>query len=236
MFATTLIARESVEQFKGFVHRADWEAKYRAAMSEHVLNLGDGSSQYLLSIPTRAQLERMLTRLFDENEFLSPFGIRSLSRAYQAVPFVFESNGQSFSVDYEPGESTSNMFGGNSNWRGPIWFPVNYLILESLRVYHRFYGESFMVEFPTGSGTRVTLGEAARRLSHRLQNLFLADAAGRRPCNGDYACYRDQPDFRDLLQFYEYYQAETGRGCGASHQTGWTALIADLLNLESRWT
>jgi hypothetical protein len=92
------------------------------------------------------------------------------------------------------------------------------------------------VEFPTGSGTRVTLGEAARRLSHRLQNLFLADAAGRRPCNGDYACYRDQPDFRDLLQFYEYYQAETGRGCGASHQTGWTALIADLLNLESRWT
>jgi hypothetical protein len=239
MFATTLITRESVEQFKGFVRRTDWEAKYRATMSQHVINLADGSAQYLLAIPSRAQLELMLKRLFDENEFLSPFGIRSLSKVYQAAPsapFVYHGNGQSHVVDYEPGESTSNMFGGNSNWRGPIWFPMNYLILESLRVYHKFYQDGLLVEFPTGSGNRITLGEAARRLSHRLQNLFLPDSQGGRPCNGDYSRYRDEPDWRELLQFYEYYHAESGRGCGASHQTGWTALIADLLNLEGRWT
>jgi hypothetical protein len=236
MFATTLITRESVEQFKGFVRRADWEAKYRATMSQHVINLADGSAQYLLAVPSRAQLELMLKRLFDENEFLSPFGIRSLSKVYQATPFVYQSNGESHTVDYEPGESTSNMFGGNSNWRGPIWFPMNYLILESLRVYHRFYQDGFQVEFPTGSGNRMTLGAAARQLSHRLQKLFLLDAQGRRPCNGACDRYRDEPDWTNLLQFYEYYHAETGRGCGASHQTGWTALIADLLNLEGRWT
>ena len=237
MFATTLITRESVEQFRGFVRRAEWEAKYRTAMSQHVINLGDGSAQYLLTIPTRPQLEQMLKRLFDENEFLSPFGIRSLSKAYQATPYLYKgSNGESYTIDYEPGESTSNMFGGNSNWRGPIWFPINYLILESLRVYHKFYKDSFQVEFPSGSGVRMTLGEAARQLSHRLQSLFLPDLQGRRPCNGDYVRYRDEPDWQNLLQFYEYYHAETGRGCGASHQTGWTALIADLLNLESRWT
>ena len=235
MFAVTLIERESVEQFEGFVRRADWEAKYRATRSQHVIDLADGSAQYLLAIATRPQLELMFKRLFDENEFLSPYGIRSLSKAYEKTPFVYESDGQTYTVDYEPGESTSNMFGGNSNWRGPVWFPMNYLILESLRIYHRFYQDSFMVEFPTGSGNRMTLGEAARQLSHRLQKLFLPDSQGRRPGNGDYACYRDAPDFKDLLQFFEYYHADSGRGCGASHQTGWTALVADLLNLEGRW-
>jgi hypothetical protein len=128
------------------------------------------------------------------------------------------------------------MFGGNSNWRGPIWFPLNYLILESLRVYHKFYKDDLQVEFPTRSGCRMSLGEAARQLSHRLQNLFLPDAKGRRPCNGDATRYADEPDWQNLLLFNEYYHGDTGRGCGASHQTGWTALIADLLNLESRWT
>jgi hypothetical protein len=236
MFATTLIHRESVAQFKGFVRRTDWEAKYRADLSQHVINLNDGSAQYLLTIPTRDQLELMLKRMFDENEFLSPFGIRSLSKAYQRHPYVYQSNDQCYTVDYEPGESTSNMFGGNSNWRGPVWFPMNYLILESLRIYHKFYGDSFLVEFPTGSGSRVTLGEAARRLSHRLQQLFMPDATGHRPCDGEDHRRSGDPAWRDLLQFHEYYHAETGRGCGASHQTGWTALIADLLNLESRWT
>ncbi|MGH8211448.1 MAG: MGH1-like glycoside hydrolase domain-containing protein, partial [Steroidobacteraceae bacterium] len=236
MFATTLIRRESVQQFTGFLRRAEWEAKYRSAMAQHVITLDDGSPEYLLTIPTRRQLERMLRRLFDESEFLAPFGIRSLSKAHQAHPYVYSGNGRSYSVDYEPGESTSDIFGGNSNWRGPIWFPLNYLILESLRVYHRFYGDRLLVEFPTGSGQCVTLGEAAHRLSHRLQKLFLPDANGRRPCHGNETRYAEDPNWKSLLLFNEYYHADTGRGCGASHQTGWTALIADLLNLESHWT
>ncbi len=235
MFATTLIRRESVQQFSDFLRRAEWEAKYRSSMSEHVISPADGSAQYLLSIPTRVQLERMLTRLFDESEFLGPFGIRSLSKAHEANPYVYSNEGCSYSVEYEPGESSSNLFGGNSNWRGPVWFPVNYLILESLRVYHQFYGDELRVEFPTGSGHWVNLGEAARNLSHRLQSLFLPDESGRRPCHGTESRYSDNPNWKSLLLFNEYYHADTGRGCGASHQTGWTALIADLMNLECEW-
>jgi len=237
MFATTLIKRASVEEFKGFVRRAEWEAKYRTSMSENVLSFGEGTAKaYLLTIPTRPQLERMFLRLFDADEFLSPFGIRSLSKVYEKTPYVYASDGRSYTVDYEPGESTSNMFGGNSNWRGPVWFPLNYLILESLRVYHRFYGDTFLVEFPTGSGRWMTLGEAARNLSHRLQSLFLPGADGRRPCNGEETRYAEDPNWKNLLLFNEYYHGDSGRGCGASHQTGWTALIADLFNLERHWT
>jgi hypothetical protein len=237
MFATTLIKRASVEEFTSFVRRAEWEARYRTSMSENMLTFGNGSAKsYLLTIPTRPQLELMLRRLFDENEFLSPFGIRSLSKVYEKTPYSYESNGQSYTVDYEPAESTSNMFGGNSNWRGPVWFPLNFLILESLRVYHRFYGETFRVEFPTGSGRWMTLGEAARNLSHRLQSLFLPGVDGRRPCNGDDIRYANDPHWKDLILFNEYYHADSGRGCGASHQTGWTALITDLFNLERYWT
>jgi hypothetical protein len=236
MFATTLIRRESVQQFTGFLRRAEWEAKYRSAMSGHVISPDDGSEKYLLTIPTRAQLERMLHRLFDEAEFLSPFGIRSLSKAHEANPYVYASGETTYTVGYEPGESASNLFGGNSNWRGPVWFPVNFLILESLRVYHQFYGDDLRVELPTGSGNRVNLGEAARDLAHRLQSLFLPDARGNRPCHGAETRYGDNPNWTDLLLFNEYYHADTGRGCGASHQTGWTTLIADLMNLEDEWT
>ncbi|HVY23131.1 MAG TPA: hypothetical protein VG962_07245 [Steroidobacteraceae bacterium] len=236
MFAATLIHRESVRQFSGFVRRAEWEAKYRHDMMDNVLELNNGQSQYLLTVPTREQLERMLARLFDEDEFLSPFGIRSLSKIHAEHPYIYKLEGRDYSVDYEPGEGTSNMFGGNSNWRGPVWFPINYLILESLRVYHRFYGENFRVEFPTRSGNWMTLGEAARNLSLRLQSLFIPDRNGRRPCHGDDSRYANDAAWCDLLLFNEYYHADTGRGCGASHQTGWTALVADLINLEKFWT
>jgi hypothetical protein len=237
MFAATLVRSTSLKQFSGFVHRAEWDMKYRPLLSQHLLEVGDGAHKgdYLLSIPSRAQLESMLRYLFDEKEFLSPYGIRSLSKVHEGAPYSYHAGGETWTVDYEPGEGTTGMFGGNSNWRGPIWFPINYLILESLRVYHRYYGDTLKVEFPTGSGRKLTLGEAGRELSRRLQSLFLPDAQGRRPCHGDDSRYAEDPAWKDLLLFNEYYHADSGRGCGASHQTGWTALIADLINLESYW-
>jgi hypothetical protein len=159
-----------------------------------------------------------------------------MSRFHERHPSVYTAGGSNYVVDYEPGEGTSGTFGGNSNWRGPIWFPINYLILESLRVYHLFYGESLRVEFPTRSGQWMTLGEAARNIAHRLQSLFLPDGAGRRPCNGTESRYAENPHWKELLLFNEYFHADTGCGCGASHQTGWTALVADLMNLEPHWT
>jgi len=225
-----------VQQFSDFVRRAKWDARIRPEQLQHSFEQSERKSESLLSVITRARLERLLQRLFDEDEFLSPFGIRSMSRYHEQNPMVRAAGGASYSVDYEPGEGTSGMFGGNSNWRGPIWFPINYLILESLRIYHLFYGESLRVEFPTRSGNWMTLGDAARNVSHRLQRLFLADPAGHRPYNGAERRYAEDPHWKDLLLFYEYYHADTGRGCGASHQTGWTALIADLMNLEPHWT
>jgi hypothetical protein len=234
MLATTLVRAASISQFKDFVRRARWDAKYRPRLSTHVLELSEGRDGFLLTVPSRARLQRMLAYLFDENEFLSPYGIRSLSKFHAQHPYVYWSDGVAYEVDYEPAEGTTGMFGGNSNWRGPVWFPINYLILEALRVYHAFYGDSFQVEFPTGSGRRMSLGAAARELSHRLQSLFLPDANGRRPCHGDELRYAQ--DWKDLLLFNEYFDADSGRGCGAGHQTGWTALIADLFNLEPHWS
>ena len=153
---------------------------------------------------------------------------QSLSRVHEAEPFVFRHNGDSFDVTYTPGESVTGLFGGNSNWRGPIWLPVNYLVIEALERYHRFYGTDLRVELPTRSGNWVTLREAARELLRRLVSLFTIGANGRRPCHGDDAFY-DRPANRDLVLFHEYFDPETGRGLGASHQTGWTALVARLL-------
>jgi glycogen debranching enzyme len=236
MMSATIVRSEDLGQFADFVRRAKWDARFRPEQLQHSFEQNASKSEYLLSVVTRERLERLLQRLFDENDFLSPFGIRSMSRFHEHNPIVRTAAGASYSVDYEPGEGTTGMFGGNSNWRGPVWFPVNYLILESLRIYHLFYGESLRIEFPTHSGNWMTFGEAARNLAHRLQGLFLADAAGRRPCNGAERHYAEDPHWKSLLLFYEYYHADTGRGCGASHQTGWTALIADLMNLEPHWT
>jgi hypothetical protein len=236
MLAATIIRNEDVEQFAGFVRRAMWDAKFRPAQLQSSLQVNADGTVHLLSVLSREQLERLLHRLFDEDEFLSPFGIRSMSRFHEQHPLIYVAGGATYTVDYEPGEGTSGNFGGNSNWRGPIWFPINYLILEALRVYHLFYEESLRVEFPTRSGQWMTLGEAARNLAHRLQSLFLPDGAGRRPSNGTEQRYAADPHWRELILFYEYFHADTGRGCGASHQTGWTAMIADLMNLEPHWT
>ncbi|HMG52260.1 MAG TPA: glucosidase, partial [Kofleriaceae bacterium] len=183
----------------------------------------------LLAIPNRERLERVLHYMLDEREFLSPHGIRSLSRIHADQPYQLLLDGASYEVRYAPGESDSGMFGGNSNWRGPVWFPVNYLIIEALKRYHHFYGDQLTVECPTGSGRRMHLGEVAEELERRLVSLFLPDASGARPCHGGAARYASDPAFSGLVLFHEYFHGDTGRGLGASHQTGWTALAANLL-------
>jgi hypothetical protein len=167
--------------------------------------------------------------MLDEQEFLSDFGIRSLSRFHRDHPFVLQVKGERFVVPYSPGESESGVFGGNSNWRGPIWFPANFLIIESLQRFHHYYGDDFTVECPTGSGTYLTLEEIAEHLAQRLTRLFARDDKGRRAIYGDHDLLQNDPNFRDYLQFYEYFHGDDGRGLGASHQTGWTGLIAKLL-------
>lgn len=187
--------------------------------------LPDGTTvqKWLIALPTRERLERMLKVMLDENELLSPHGVRSVSRHHLEHPFVFEAQGQRMEVRYLPGESDGYMFGGNSNWRGPVWFPINTLIVESLLNYHRFYGDSLRVEFPTGSGNLMNLREVALQLAERLVSIFRPRADGSRPVHGDQRKYADDPHFRDLVLFYEYFHGDTARGCGASHQTGWTA-------------
>jgi hypothetical protein len=168
--------------------------------------------------------------MLDESEFLSPYGIRALSQVHRDHPFVFRIGNVEHRVDYEPAESKSGLFGGNSNWRGPIWFPVNYLIIESLQKFHHFLGEQdFTVEFPTGSGKRLSLWEVAGELSRRLTRIFLRAADGRRPVYGGAEKFQTDPHWRDLLLFHEYFHGDIGAGIGASHQTGWTALVAKLL-------
>lgn len=231
LFAAVILEDSLIENLDGFRRRSRWFVENRRDILQAISWRSDdtGERSHLLAIPTREQLERVLRYVFDEREFLSPFGVRSLSRVHEERPFTMSFSGEEHRVAYLPGESDSWLFGGNSNWRGPIWFPVNFLLIESLRTYDRFYGEDFKIEVPTGSGNRMTLGEAADELAGRLVRLFLPSAAGR-PCHGDADLYRDDPAFRDLVLFYEYFHADTGRGCGASHQTGWTALVASLLN------
>jgi hypothetical protein len=167
--------------------------------------------------------------LLDESEFLSPCGIRSVSRVHMDHPFHLSIDGASYGVSYEPAESTTGLFGGNSNWRGPIWFPVNFLLIESLQKYNHYFGDEFRVEFPTGSGNWLTLGETAAELSRRLSRIFLRDSHGRRPVYGATEIFQRDPEFRDYILFYEYFHGDNGAGVGASHQTGWTGLVAKLL-------
>ena len=172
--------------------------------------------------------------ILDENEFLSPFGIRSISKIHEKQPFIFRSHGEEYRVEYVPGESTTGLFGGNSNWRGPIWFPVNFLIIEALERYHHFYGKDFLIECPTGSGKMMDLEQVAHELSRRLASIFLPDASGRRPVHGGVDKFSLDPYWKDLIPFYEYFHAETGKGLGASHQTGWTSLIAPSLESAAK--
>ncbi|HET9351987.1 MAG TPA: glucosidase, partial [Burkholderiales bacterium] len=195
--------------------------------------IGEGGRR-LLSPLSKKRLKRVLGYLLDEDEFLSPYGIRSLSRHHRDHPFVFHVAGQAHSVSYLPAESNTGMFGGNSNWRGPIWMPVNALIVRGLLNLYQFYGDSFTVECPTGSGKRMTLFEVAREISRRLAAIFLKDATGRRPVYGGSAKFQKDPHWRDHILFYEYFHGDNGAGLGASHQTGWTGVVARLLDLFGR--
>jgi hypothetical protein len=229
--ATTTLGEATMARLPEFTAHFHWflqhKSQYRQVVGE--THERDGAQGRLLAIVGGQRLLRILATMLDETEFLSPYGLRALSRYHLEHPFTIELAGAAYSVDYEPGESASGLFGGNSNWRGPIWFPVNYLIIEALRRYANFYGRDLLVEHPTGSGTRIGLDQLADDLSRRLVSIFLDDERGRRPVFGDTELFQTDPAWHDLLPFHEYFHGDTGRGLGASHQTGWTGLIADLI-------
>jgi hypothetical protein len=237
LFAAEILDDAVLDRLPGFKRRLRWFLENRQDLARHIAycdRAGGGRGLRLLAIPSRERLLRVLRRLLDEEEFLSPHGIRSLSKAHAREPYRFVTGGEELRVSYVPGESDSGLFGGNSNWRGPVWLPMNYLLVEALDRYHRFYGDRLTVELPTRSGRQATLGEVARELESRLVSLFLPDASGRRPCHGDDRRYAEDPHFRDLVLFHEYFHGDDGRGLGASHQTGWTALAVRLLEHRAR--
>jgi hypothetical protein len=233
LFAVEFIEEERLDRLPGFAKRTRWFLENRKDLSAHISYMARGQAaegRRLLAIPSKERLERVLRYVFDEREFLSPYGIRSLSRIYREQPFVLQAGGQEYRVDYVPGESDSGLFGGNSNWRGPVWFPTNFLLIEALERYHHFYGDTFTVEFPTGSGRRVTLQEAARELAQRLIKLFVpAGGEQRRACHGSSMDSEQGAQLKEMVLFHEYFDGDTGKGLGASHQTGWTALVARLI-------
>ena len=231
LFAVETLEFESIDALPEFKKRMHWFLENRPEFHPHVTTVThkDGEIRRMLSIVGADRLSRVLQIMLDEQEFLSPHGIRSLSKFHEDAPFVFHANGNTYRVGYEPAESTVSDFGGNSNWRGPIWFPVNYLLLESLQKYHHFFGDSYKIECPTGSGHQLSLWDVAGELAHRLKKTFLKDDHDRRPVNGGRPQFQHDPNWKELIQLHEYFHGENGTGLGASHQTGWTALVAKLM-------
>ncbi|MGH2557710.1 MAG: MGH1-like glycoside hydrolase domain-containing protein, partial [Thermomicrobiales bacterium] len=236
LLAVETIEPDLKELLPDFDRRLRWFLRYRKDLAGLVpswLEPGAGKRR-LLTLVTGDRMRRILTKMLDPNEFLSDHGIRSLSKFHEVHPYEFWVNGTVHRVDYEPAESRSGLFGGNSNWRGPIWFPINYLLVEALQKFHHYYGDDFLIEHPTGSGNHCTLDQIAADLSRRLTSIFLRGADGRRPVFGDNDLMQSNPHWRDHVLFSEYFHGDTGSGLGASHQTGWTALVAKLLEARSR--
>jgi hypothetical protein len=235
LLAVETIEPELLEQTPQFARRLGWFLRNRPALSSLVSRWQEPGvgRRRLLALVRGHRMKLLLTRMLDEGEFLSPHGIRSLSKAHLAAPYVLQLDGQSYSVDYEPAESRTGQFGGNSNWRGPVWFPINYLLIEALQKFHHFYGDDYRVEMPTGSGRMLTLREVGDELAGRLAGLFLLDDAGHRPVDDDRRA-NGGTDPAEHVLFYEYFNGDTGAGLGASHQTGWTALVAKLLDQLAR--
>ncbi|MEO6875164.1 MAG: glucosidase [Opitutaceae bacterium] len=231
LFAVELIDEDRMKKLPGFAKRTKWFLENRKDLAGQIsyLEQGSGGGRYLLAIPSRERLQRVLRYAFDEGELLSNHGIRSLSRAYRDQPFVLRAGNDAWTVKYTPGESDSGLFGGNSNWRGPVWFPINYLLIEALERYHLFYGDDFKMEFPTGSGRLLNLSEISRELSERLVTLFIPKSDGSRPALDPEPRFANDPQWKDLIWFHEYFHGDTGQGLGANHQTGWTALVSRLI-------
>jgi hypothetical protein len=239
LFAVEVLEQEAIDRLPGFSKRLKWFMENRPELAQHISRVehcGPHGPQMLrlLAIPSRERLARVLRYVLDTDEFLSPFGIRSLSRHYADQPYQLQLHGHTYCIRYEAAESRSSMFGGNSNWRGPIWFPVNYLLIEALERYHHFFGDSLLVEFPTGSGRMLNLAQVGQELAKRLSAIFTLDEHGNRPCFGDNFRYAQDPHWRDNLLFHEYFHADIGCGLGANHQTGWTALITRCLGIVGK--
>jgi len=238
LFACEVIEERVITKLPGFTKRMRWFLTNRPELARHTSYMSsadiDGHGNRLLAIPSKERLTSVLRYLLDETEFLSEHGVRSVSRAHAADPYIFRHGSEEFRVQYDPAESSSGVFGGNSNWRGPVWFPLNYLLVEALERYHHFYGDAFQVECPVGSGQMLTLGAVATELSSRLSRIFLRGEAGHRACHGRDPRYASDPYWRELVLFHEYFDGDTGRGIGASHQTGWTALVVRCLEAVAK--
>ncbi len=231
LFAVETLEPETEQTMPRFWRRMKWFIRNRPELRNHIVaqETAQGKTRRLLSLVNGDRLKSVLRYMLDENEFLSSYGVRAVSRYHRDHPYMFWVNGHEHRVDYEPAESSTGLFGGNSNWRGPIWFPVNYLLIESLQKFDHFYKEQFQVEYPTGSGKQMSLWDVSAELSRRLTRIFMQGPDGRRPVHGGAEKFQADPHWRDLILFYEYFHGDNGAGMGASHQTGWTGLVAKLL-------
>ena len=231
LFAVSIIEKNTLHKLADFKKRMTWFENYRLKNNRYWPNEehSDGE-QVLLSLVPQKRLIFLLARLLNEAEFLAPCGIRALSKHHEKHPYNINIGGIDYHIKYDPGDSTSDFFGGNSNWRGPVWIPINYLIIQSIRQFGKFYGDGLLVEYPAGSGEQLTLEQVADRLTERVISLFKKDETGARPLHGKYNWFYQRPGNEDLLLFYEYFHGDTSHGLGASHQTGWTSLVAELIN------
>jgi len=235
LFAVMTIEPQLLKRLPEFRDRLLWFLDHRPDLAclvsrWHEPGMGE---RRLLGILRGHRMKRVLRRMLDEQEFLSPHGVRALSRVYSDHPYSMTIGGESYTVDYEPAESRSSLFGGNSNWRGPVWMPLNYLIIESLRRFHHYYGDDFVIEHPTGSGNLINMKAISSDLSNRVIGIFARGADGRRPVFGDRQLFQTDPHWKDYIAFHEYFHGDTGAGLGASHQTGWTALVAKLIQEQA---
>jgi len=231
LFAVETLEPRVLDRLPGFKRRMEWFIENRPDLTQNIACMrteGMGERR-LLAITDERQLRSILRYMLDENEFLSPHGIRALSRYHRDHPYQLDVNGMEHRVDYEPAESRTGLFGGNSNWRGPVWFPMNFLLIESLQRFHHYFGDEFKVEFPTGSGKMMTLWNIAGELSRRLTATFLRDEKGRRPVFANLEKFQTDPHWRDLILFHEYFNGDSGAGVGANHQTGWTGIVTKLM-------
>jgi hypothetical protein len=231
LFAVEVLEPDLVDSLPEFAGRLDWFLNYRKDLASlvshwHVPGKGD---RRLLSLLRGHRMKRLLYRMLDETEFLSDYGVRSLSKFYKDHPYSMKLGNNSFLINYEPAEAETKIFGGNSNWRGPVWFPANFLIIESLQRFHHYYGDDFKVEYPTGSGNHLTLEEISDKLTERITKIFIRNTRGEKPASDQNNKFEFDPNFKEYTLFYEYFNGDTGEGLGASHQTGWTGLIAKLL-------